>query len=69
MATEISDFAPMQTKDIWKDKIPIGREREIHELNGIYLYLASDAASYTTGRTSQTLQCFTADQKQRRISS
>jgi sorbose reductase len=49
MATEISDFVPQETKNIWKDKIPMGREGEAHELVGAYLYLASDAASYTTG--------------------
>jgi sorbose reductase len=49
MATEISDFVPTATKDVWKDKIPMGREGEAHELKGAYLYLASDAASYTTG--------------------
>jgi sorbose reductase len=61
MATEISDFVPKQTKDIWKDKIPMGREGEAHELKGAYLYLASDAASYTTGRTLYTLPCSIAD--------
>jgi len=49
MATEISDFVPAATKSIWKDKIPMGREGEAHELVGAYLYLASDASSYTTG--------------------
>lgn len=49
MATEISDFVPQETKDLWKDKIPMGREGEAHELKGAYLYLASDASSYTTG--------------------
>jgi len=49
MATEISDFVPPATKNMWKDKIPMGREGEAHELKGAYLYLASDAASYTTG--------------------
>ena len=24
MATEISDFVPQETKDLWKDKIPMG---------------------------------------------
>ena len=52
MATEISDFVPPETKSIWKDKIPMGREGEAHELKGAYLYLASDAASYTTGTSS-----------------
>lgn len=49
IATEISDFVPKETKSMWKDKIPMGREGEAHELKGAYLYLASDAASYTTG--------------------
>jgi sorbose reductase len=49
MATEISDFVPQDVKNIWKDKIPMGREGEAHELKGAYLYLASDAATYTTG--------------------
>ncbi|KAF2140225.1 uncharacterized protein K452DRAFT_273839 [Aplosporella prunicola CBS 121167] len=49
MATEISDFIPQETKDIWKSKIPMGREGEAYELKGAFLYLASDASSYTTG--------------------
>ncbi|KAI9830346.1 MAG: L-xylulose reductase [Sarea resinae] len=49
MATEISDFVPAETKNIWRDKIPMGREGEANELKGAYLYLSSDAASYTTG--------------------
>lgn len=49
MATEISDFVPPETKAIWKNKIPMGREGEASELKGAFLYLASDASSYTTG--------------------
>ena len=49
IATEISDFVPTTTKKKWKDRIPMGREGEAHELKGAYLFLASDAASYTTG--------------------
>lgn len=49
IATEISNFVPPETKDIWRDKIPMGREGEVIELVGAYLYLASDASSYTTG--------------------
>jgi sorbose reductase len=49
MATEITDFVPKETKDIWRGKIPMGREGEVHELKGAYLYLASDASSYCTG--------------------
>lgn len=49
MATEISDFVPKETQDIWNDKIPMGRPGKPEELKGAFLYLASDAASYTTG--------------------
>ncbi|CAI7611950.1 unnamed protein product [Penicillium pancosmium] len=49
IATEISSFVEEDTKKIWRDKIPMGREGESHELKGAYLYLASDASSYTTG--------------------
>ncbi|KAJ9640072.1 Sorbose reductase sou1 [Coniosporium apollinis] len=48
MATEISDFIPQETKDIWKSKIPMGREGETVELKGAFLYFASDASTYTT---------------------
>ncbi|KGO75927.1 Short-chain dehydrogenase/reductase SDR [Penicillium italicum] len=47
--TEISSAAPEETKIAWQDKIPMGRQGEAHELKGAYLYLASDASSYTTG--------------------
>lgn len=49
MNTEISSFVPDETKNLWKNKIPMGREGEAHELKGAYLYLACDASSYTTG--------------------
>ncbi|PLB48143.1 reductase with broad range of substrate specificity [Aspergillus steynii IBT 23096] len=49
IVTEISNFVPQETKNIWKDKIPMGREGQVGELKGAYLYLASDASSYTTG--------------------
>ncbi|KAI9803909.1 MAG: L-xylulose reductase [Sarcosagium campestre] len=48
-ATEISDFVPKATKDLWKGKTPMGREAEPHELKGAYLLLASDASSFITG--------------------
>ncbi|KAI0378595.1 short chain dehydrogenase [Hypomontagnella monticulosa] len=47
--TDISAFIPPATKKVFKDKIPMGREGEPEELKGAYLYLASDASSYTTG--------------------
>ncbi|GFP55404.1 hypothetical protein ACSS6W_009281 [Trichoderma asperelloides] len=47
--TEISSFVPPETKKAWKDKTVMGREGHAGELKGAYLYLASDASSYTTG--------------------
>lgn len=47
--TNISAFCPKEVKDLWRDKTPMGREGETHELKGAYLYLASDASSFTTG--------------------
>ena len=35
--------------DRWIDKIPMGRMALPHELKGTYLYLCSDASSYTAG--------------------
>lgn len=49
MATELSDFVPKETQNIWNDRIPMGRPGQPEELKGVYLYLASDASSYTTG--------------------
>ncbi|TKX26811.1 L-xylulose reductase [Elsinoe australis] len=49
IATEISNFVPPETKNIWRSKTPMGREGEAEELQGAFLYLASDASSYTTG--------------------
>lgn len=49
ICTEILSFAETSLRDIWQDKTPMGREGQAHELKGAFLYLASDAASYTTG--------------------
>ncbi|KAK4227112.1 putative sorbose reductase SOU1 [Podospora fimiseda] len=48
IVTEISKFCSEETKKTWRDKIPMGREGMPNELKGAYLYLASDASSYTT---------------------
>ncbi|OIW30287.1 sorbitol utilization protein SOU2 [Coniochaeta ligniaria NRRL 30616] len=47
--TEISQFCSPEIRSVWADKIPMGREGQPAELKGVYLYLASDASSYTTG--------------------
>ncbi|KAM5342401.1 hypothetical protein ACJ41O_013367 [Fusarium nematophilum] len=47
--TDITHFASEEMKNLWKDKTVMGREGEASELKGAYLYLASDAASFTTG--------------------
>ena len=47
--TEISDFVEQEMKDKWHTLTPLGREGETQELVGAYVYLASDASTYTTG--------------------
>ncbi|KAJ5836756.1 hypothetical protein N7447_002782 [Penicillium robsamsonii] len=54
IATGISSFVSEETKNIWLDKIPMGREGQAHELKGAYLYFASDASTYTTGAISSS---------------
>ena len=39
----------MKIVDRWKGKIAMGRMALPHELKGTYLYLCSDASSYTIG--------------------
>ncbi|GAM35112.1 hypothetical protein TCE0_015f03165 [Talaromyces pinophilus] len=47
--TGLSDFIGKETKDLWMSMIPMGRDAVAKELKGIYVYLISDASTYTTG--------------------
>lgn len=47
--TGLSDFIDKKTQDLWRSMIPMGRDGEAKELKGAYVYLLSDASSYTTG--------------------
>ncbi|KAH6898088.1 mannitol dehydrogenase [Thelonectria olida] len=47
--TGLSNYIPDETKRAWEARIPMGRRGEPKECKAIYVYLASDASSYTTG--------------------
>ncbi|TVY44459.1 NADP-dependent mannitol dehydrogenase [Lachnellula occidentalis] len=47
--TGLSDFVDIKTQDLWKSMIPMGRNGDAKELKGAYVYLVSDASTYTTG--------------------
>ncbi|KAF4511132.1 hypothetical protein G6O67_002955 [Ophiocordyceps sinensis] len=49
IVTDILDLTRPEIVKQWKDKIVMGRAGLVKELKGSYLYLASDASSYTTG--------------------
>ena len=51
--TGLSDFVPKEIQNIWHGMIPMGRDGRAKELKGAYVYLASDASTYTTGSVSQ----------------
>lgn len=47
--TGLSDFVDQKVQKMWHEMIPLGRDAKAKELKGAYVYLASDASSYTTG--------------------
>lgn len=47
--TGLSDYIGKDVKDLWRSMIPLGREGVAKELKGLYVYLVSDASTYTTG--------------------
>jgi sorbose reductase len=47
--TGLSDFVAKDIQDLWMSMIPMGRNGDAKELKGAYVYLASDASTYTTG--------------------
>lgn len=47
--TGLSDFVPQDIQNLWLSMIPMGRNGVAKELKGAYVYLASDASTYTTG--------------------
>jgi len=47
--TGLSDFVDKKTQDLWHTMIPMGRDGKATELKGAYVYLVSDASTYTTG--------------------
>jgi len=47
--TGLSDFVPKDIQELWHSMIPMGRDGKATELKGAYVYLASDASTYTTG--------------------
>ncbi|KAL4993350.1 hypothetical protein BDV10DRAFT_199685 [Aspergillus recurvatus] len=47
--TAISGDCPFEMKEAWYGLTPLKRDADPRELKGVYLYLASDASTYTTG--------------------
>lgn len=47
--TAISGDCPFEMKEAWYQMCPMKRDADPRELKGVYLYLASEASTYTTG--------------------
>ncbi|VUC26536.1 unnamed protein product [Clonostachys rosea] len=47
--TGLCDFIDAKTQNLWKGMIPMGRIGDPKELKSAYVYLLSDASTYTTG--------------------
>ncbi|ORY60809.1 L-xylulose reductase [Pseudomassariella vexata] len=47
--TGLSDFVDVKVQNLWNSMIPMGRPGHAKELKGAYVYLVSDASTYTTG--------------------
>ncbi|KAI6244585.1 NADP-dependent mannitol dehydrogenase [Erysiphe necator] len=47
--TGLSDFISQDVLNLWKGMIPMGRTANPKELKGAFVYLLSDASTYTTG--------------------
>ena len=47
--TAISADCAFEMKEAWYSLTPMKRDADPRELKGVYLYLASDASTYTTG--------------------
>lgn len=47
--TGLSDFVDAEVVKLWNKMIPVGRSADPKELKGAYVYLLSDASTYTTG--------------------
>ncbi|KAI1768501.1 short chain dehydrogenase [Hypoxylon sp. FL1150] len=47
--TGLSDFIDQKTQDLWYSMVPMGRPGDAKELKAAYVYLISDASTYTTG--------------------
>lgn len=47
--TGLSEFIDQETQQLWNSMIPLGRPAHPKEVKAAYVYLVSDASTYTTG--------------------